>query len=344
MQIPPKFFIRGFFIQFNKQTFTLAAFLILALNTSAATTESSLKTVYETAKSNPACTKIHPFYWEVGNARGVLASGNEGRRAPDANTEMPIASATKWLFGAYVAQVRNGKLNQADIEALTMRTGYTSYQHRLCVKVNDSKQARMTVAECFTQSAPLAGRNDALSADEMGKFHYGGGHFQFWAVQNGLSDLTRDGLAQEMNNVLGHDLHIQFKSPQLAGGARMSGAHYGLFLQKLLKGQLVLGRLLGEHAVCTVHNDCPDKAEYAPLPHGLHWKYSLGHWVEVGSNTSDGAFSSAGAFGFYPWISADKQSYGLIARHKKSLIKRPAPSSAACGMALRNALASSLHN
>lgn len=320
---------------------TIFILVSVASDSFASPLKQSLKPVYDAAKSE-ACKDIQPFYWEVGNADGVLAQGQAGRHAPDRNEEMEIASATKWLFGAYVAQVRQGKFNQADIEALTMRTGYVSYQHRLCIKLNEKRQARMTVAECFTESAPLAGRNDALSPEEMGKFHYGGGHFQFWAVQNGLGNFTRDDLAQEMNKVLGYDLRIQFKSPQLAGGARMSGANYGLFLRKLLKKELELGKHLGEEAVCTVHADCPDKAQYAPLPKDLHWQYSLGHWLEVGSENSDGAFSSAGAFGFYPWITADKQTYGVIARKKKSLFDRPAPHSVQCGEALRKALVSTL--
>ncbi len=289
------------------------------------------------ATSDPACVDIQPFYWELGGKPGAQASGSVGANAPTANTVMPIASASKWLFGAYVEQVRNGELLPADIQALTMHSGYVSHKHRLCVKMRDAKQAAMTVAQCFTESGPLAGRNDALSADEIGKFHYSGGHFQFWAVQNGLANLNNASLAAEMNRVLGTELQIGFASPQLAGGAQMSGAHYGLFLQKLLRNELILGRHLGEAAVCTQHPDCPDQAVSSPLPDNLHWHYSLGHWVEDGAPDADGAFSSAGAFGFYPWISADKQHYGVIARMKKSLLERPAPESVLCGRKIRAA-------
>lgn len=316
--------------------------LLARQGTALAFDDRTLDAVRQVASADPVCKAIQPFYWEVGDASGVKASGSEGRNAPTAQTDMPIASATKWLFGAYVAQVRNGQFTPQDIQALTMHTGYVGYQHRLCVKVRDRKQAALTVAECFAESAPLAGRNDALSPEEMGKFHYAGGHFQFWAVQNGLGDLNNAGLAQAFNRVLGTGLEIGFESPQLAGGARMSGAHYGQFLQRLLRNELVLGEVLGQHAVCTVKADCPAAAVQSPLPENLHWHYSLGHWVEDGSADSDGTFSSAGAFGFYPWITADRQTYGVIARVKKSLLERPAPDSVLCGQRLRLALQSAL--
>ena len=44
------------------------------------------------------------------------------------------------------------------------------------------------------------------------------------------------------------------------------------------------------------------------------WHYSYAHWVEDGPAVGDGAFSSPGALGFYPWIDATKTTYGVLAR------------------------------
>lgn len=293
--------------------------------------------VQQTARENAVCQAIQPFYWEVGNGLGRRASGQEGQRAPAAATPMAIASATKWLFGAYVAQVRNGQFSPADIQALTMRSGYVSYQHRLCVKRTDKRQNALTVAECFSESALLAGRNDALTPKAIGQFHYNGGHFQFWAVQNDLGSLNNAGLAQRLNTVLGPELQIAFDSPQLPGGACMTAENYGRFLQKLLNGELVLGAYLGQHPVCANGAGCPGEAGHSPLADDMRWHYSLGHWVEDDPDTGDGAFSSAGAFGFYPWIDKDKTHYGLIARKAGVLFDRPAPDSARCGALMRRA-------
>ncbi|MBK8971403.1 MAG: hypothetical protein IPM37_08590 [Hahellaceae bacterium] len=292
------------------------------------------------AGHHPACKTAQPFYWEVGNAHGVLAKGQVGLDAPDADTVMPIASATKWLFGAYVVETRQGKLSEADIQTLTMRAGYVEYKHRLCVKHRQAKQDDLTVAECFAESGWGAGHNDALSADAVGMFYYAGGHFQHWGVENGLGSLNSGKLGQAFNNRLGANLAIGFESPQLAGGARMTARHYGDFLRKLLSGELALSAYLGKHAVCAQPSVCPQQALKSPIPSNLAWHYSLGHWVETGSG-SDGAYSSGGAFGFYPWISADQQHYGVLARMKKPSLKhRPARDSAACGQQLRSALRS----
>jgi hypothetical protein len=57
----------------------------------------------------------------------------------------------------------------------------------------------------------------------------------------------------------------------------------------------------------------------------------------------DGAFSSPGAFGFYPWVTADRQTYGLLAREERSGFitgdpgDRPGVMSVACGRLIRAA-------
>jgi hypothetical protein len=283
------------------------------------------------ALQHPECRVIEPFYWELGDASGMLASGRQGKGAPEANTPIAIASATKWLFGAYVVQMRQGQLRSPDIQALVMHTGYVSHRHRLCVKRRASLQEALTVAQCFNEASWLGKHNDNFTPEAVDRYHYNGGHFQFWGVRNGLGALNNERLASSFNSVLGEDLQIQFDSPQLAGGARMSGAAYGRFLRKLLAGELHLGAKLGEHSVCTDQKICPEAAQQSPISDQWGWLYSLGHWVEPD------AYSSAGAFGFYPWIAKDRSHYGLIAREKRSLLNRPAPESVVCGMVLRSA-------
>ncbi len=71
----------------------------------------------------------------------------------------------------------------------------------------------------------------------------------------------------------------------------------------------------------------------------LSWDYSLGHWVETDPATGDGAFSSAGAFGFYPWLDKGKTWWGVLARRSSANDERPARDSAACGAQIRAAWA-----
>ena len=93
----------------------------------------------------------------------------------------------------------------------------------------------------------------------------------------------------------------------------MSPSAYALMLRKMLSGRLRMGSLLGTHAVCTNPISCP-AAVLAPIPLRESWHYSIGHWVEDDPAVGDGAFSSGGAFGFYPWIDASKTYYGVVAR------------------------------
>jgi hypothetical protein len=62
------------------------------------------------------------------------------------------------------------------------------------------------------------------------------------------------------------------------------------------------------------------------------WHYGLGHWIEDDPATGDGSFSSPGAFGFYPWISADRALYGVVARKSIGSWR-----SVLCGRAIRKA-------
>ena len=64
------------------------------------------------------------------------------------------------------------------------------------------------------------------------------------------------------------------------------------------------------------------------------WHYSLGHWVEDDPAVGDGAFSSPGAFWFYPWIDQSKTYYGIVARkdHAGSAVD-----SVNCGREIRKA-------
>ena len=44
---------------------------------------------------------------------------------------MAIASASKWLYGAYVVQWRHGQPSDDDVKFLTFRSGYTHFSRCL---------------------------------------------------------------------------------------------------------------------------------------------------------------------------------------------------------------------
>jgi hypothetical protein len=243
------------------------------------------------------CSRLGPLYWEIGDANGVLASGSEGRGV-DRDKVMPIASATKWLFGAFVFELRQGTLTDEDKRDLRMLSGYTQMRPVSCIFAS-------TVGSCMSKSGGHDPKTD-------GEFHYNGGHFQHWAASNGFADDSAAQFGKKMQDLLG--VPFEMRTPSPSGGGAMSAAQYATFLRRLMKGDYKLSASLGKDSV---------SADYG-------WRYSYAHWVE-----DDGALSSPGLFGFYPWI--DGQTYGIVARH--AFTGAAYIDSAKCGRALRQAFA-----
>jgi hypothetical protein len=250
------------------------------------------------------CAGIQPFYWEVGDNLSKLASGSVqpgGAPIYDGTTIMSIASASKWIYGAYVVQARRGQLTADDIKFLTFHSGYTNFSSCL---------PSQTVDGCVAYQ-----QNGVHSDLTDGKFSYGGGHMEKHASLNGLGPLNSVSLAAEIQSQLGADISLAYSQPQLAGGIYTSANAYAVFLRKVLSGVLLMREALGTHAVCTNPTTCPPgEAVNTPVPTSESYHYSIGHWVEDDPANGDGAFSSAGAFGFYPWIDANKSWYGIVAR------------------------------
>lgn len=288
-----------------------------------------------TAEKSAACVAAQPFYWEIGDATRPLAGGRAGEGGPDRRTEMAIASASKWVYAAFAAERRQGQLTADDVKFLHFQSGYTYY--RVC-------RQNQSVAAC--QASLINGRGRINPATEN-RFDYNGGHMQQHAIVMGLGSLGPDGLAlavrQALTPALGSDWSFSYSQAMPAGGGVTSAADYSRLLRALMGGQLQLGRLLGQEAVCTNPQVCPGEAVKTPIPETESWHYSLGHWVEDDPKVGDGAFSSPGAFGFYPWISADRALYGIVAREQRrgvmsdDPLDKPAVASVDCGREIRAA-------
>lgn len=306
----------------RKQTLATLLLPLLACAAHAAPTQAQRAAAARATAQNAAdCRAVQPFYWSIGDANGVLADGGAGRRPPAATTPMPIASASKLVYAAFVAEQRHGQLTDDDVRFLHFTSGYTHF--RTC-------RRGQTVGECDAMH-----ENGTHDPADDGKFFYNGGHMQQHAVREGLGQLDDQGLAKRINAALGTS--FEYMEPQLAGGIRASAADYGEFLRRIVAGQLQMKSLLGAHPVCTNPQTCPTAAE-SFIHADVH--YAIGHWVEDDAN-GDGAFSSAGAFGFYPWISRDETTWGVLARFKFTLEgARIGTASLVCGRAIRQAWAS----
>ena len=232
---------------------------------------------------------------------------------------MSIASASKLVYGAYVAEQRGGVLTDSDIRFLNFASGYTAFT---------SCQPGDTVATC-----EAAGTNGTYVSATDGKFWYGGGHMERHAFENGLAAADDVALAGAVNTTLG--TAFAYSQPQPAGGIYTNAGTYGAFLQRVVGGQLKIGALLGAHPVCTNPHTCTD-ALYTPLPTESD-HYSIGHWVEDDPAAGDGAFSSPGAFGFYPWVDSGRTWWGIVARMARDSDEQEGVASMKCGRRIRAA-------
>ena len=280
--------------------------------------------VQQVAAHDSLCADAAPFYYEIGDRNGSRVSGSIGLAYGPA-TVLPIASSSKWIYGAYVTQQRGGLLTADDVRFLTFRSGYVSFTS--CAQGD-------TVGSCA-----VSGINGIYTPAAAGKFYYAGSHMQTHAASHmGLGALANAGLADAILGGLGlsaYSADFRYTQPQLAGGVSTSANVYTVFLRKLLSQNLIAGTQLNASAVCTNNATCAD-AIYSPFPDTESPNYSIGHWVED-TIVADGAYSSAGAFGFYPWIEPTKGNYGVLVRAVAA--GKPATDSVACGRKLRQAWA-----
>ncbi len=266
----------------------------------AASSQARQQAAAAVASGDAQCKALGDFYWEIGDAQGVQGSGTIGSDY-SADQSIKIASASKFVWGAYVLEKigKNAQPSDEQVAYLEMRSGYAKFNPLFCA-------LSRSVDSCMSSRS-----NGELENRAVGKFYYGGGHDQRLAGMLGLGGLGNRALTEEVRRYIGPELGFSYGSPQLAGGMESSPAQFGQFLRKVVSGQLRLKEFLGYKPVCT--QNC---AEALDSPAREPWHYSLNHWIEDTPGIGDGAYSSPGAMGFYPWISRDKSTYGILARQK----------------------------
>ncbi len=312
-----------------------------------APTATSVTAATLTAQDNALCTAIQPFYWEIGNQDTDLVSGSEGvdgNNQPVVSTTMfSIASASKWVYGTYVVQLRGAAsaLTSTDIPFLNFTSGYTNMGSDDTGSQCPSTNSPDTINVCLVAT----NSNDGLTYSHQfpvttGKFDYDSGHLENHAsLYGGLGDVRDINLGSTVAGELGAGITLTYTEPLMAGGIYTNATNYASILRNILSGALQMRDALGTNAVCTrPSSSC--NAVYSPIPEA--WHYSMAHWVEDDPATNgDGSFSSAGAFGFYPWIEPTKLYYGVISR-QASVTPGGTPTqngyaSAQCGRLVRRA-------
>lgn len=317
---------------------TLAALLTtIALPAGAQTAQqlSDAVAAASTAAQGNQCNLLGGFYWELGNANGVLGGSTvPANGAYNRNSDMELASASKWAFGAFALEDLKAKgfagPSTSQTQKLVMTSGYTRQNALTCLNAT-------TVDQCLGTTGPVASRT--------GAFYYDGQHLQKLLSDLGYGSLTTGSMQTAYDNTLGA---FGWTVANVSASASLTGsaADYAGFLTKIIKGELEMGARLGESAVCTHTALLANRCVARGLPRGQFspvtepWDYSYAHWVEKENGTTVDAYSSPGLYGFYPWISANKAYYGIVARKSNAL--NAYTNSVDCGRAIRKAFEGSL--
>ena len=323
-------------------TSTAASTVITVTTAGIGPTPTSVAAANATVQSNPLCgTPITPFYWEIGDQNGALISGSVGADTTGApvlvTTKLSIASASKWIYSTYVTQLRGSasKLTAQDVNFLHFTSGYDNMDNQgtACPASNNPN----TVNQCLTRTNPQGASFSAQNTATIGSFYYNGGHMENHASQlTPLGPVAVGSLASSMLPLLGSGINLVYTEPLMSGGILTTAQDYATVLRRVLDGSLAMHDALGTSPVCTLPSaSC--NASFTPIQEA--WHYSIGHWVEDDPTVhGDGAFSSPGAFGFYPWIDATKTYYGVIARAQQTGTgEQQGYASAQCGRLIRHA-------
>lgn len=290
-------------------------------------------TIDDVIATNTKCNSIGDFYWVIGDETGKLLDGKKGVTFNE-DSRVPIFSASKMVFGAYVLEKIQGKNNLTDAleRGLNFTSGQVDPANAFCNPAD-------TVSSCYTKSY----KNSFSQADFNNRtFRYGSGHMQSIAsdLQLGIADKTIATLGGTINSILNFDSELSYISgftiklgplpltqktgPLLAAGIQTNAKSYEKFLTQIVDGtHQYFKDALGHKSVYTTN--CSGD-------HCL--MYSMGHWVE---NDFDGAYSSMGAMGFYPWISKSKTYWGIVVRHDNIVVagQDNAKESQVCGQQIR---------
>lgn len=339
----------------KKMAVLCAISVLMAESSSAVTLEQRMIAAAATVQSNPYCTALTSFYWEVGDQNGKLTGGAGGNNwNPDQKTDsyaIEIASASKWVFGAYALEKLNVSTSNPLTTAQTRLLNYTSGYDNMgsgggCGSVH-------TIDACLN-----TGNNHTRRWGHVDKFSYDNGHLQKLASELGLGGYFDDvvsgqpKLSTEVMSYVGQGTALDYVGPIPAKSLKLSPMQYRHFLQDVLSGNLRMKLHLNPSSkVCAWSGTSPEgtacDAVYSPvssIPSEFpkeYWHYAIAHWIE--GSQGDNAYSSGGQFGFYPWIDKNAEYYGILSRQAivnssvNGVSLEPFIASALCGRKIRTA-------
>lgn len=302
----------------------------------------------------------------IGDRSGVLFRYQRGGMTP--SRPVFIASATKLLLGTTAWLLVEDRLLSVDTPVNSLIDFWS--------RDTSDARSRVTFGQLFAFTSGFNGtaeqpscigeatislrtcvrqiHDGGLDSSPDQSFNYGNEHMQIAALAmvqaRGRSVdaimrerlLDRLGVSAETRYTLGAG-----DNPTYSGGMRSTGEDYGLVLAAILRGDIFADRAgfladrVASRPVATVPG--------AISQNRLNWHYGFGFWKECTGATytagcdAEPVISSAGAFGFTPWIDINRGYWAVIVTEEP--LNRgfdPAERSIALELALQPLIASAL--
>jgi|GEM_PF-1402793 len=294
------------------------------------------------------CKSQQPYYWEIGNTEKIEINGSLGvadnrtGRTLGPRQQNMVGSAGAFLASALLIEKafeKQSRLTAEQIDLLRMRSPYTAPDSAGCTHA-------LTIKSCFGNM----GGYRKTAAGKKYPFYFGAGHLQKLAMDLGFGDTFASQLREAFIDIFGRNNYYGafYSTSRLFDGMRITPEGYARFLRDTMSGKNKMSHLLGSHAACAyAAGDCKNDVAFTAAPADKRWRYSLGHWVETDDTRGHGAFSAFSRDGYYVWITADKQHYGLIAPLRPDMRTKNAAEGLAidtvdCGRAIREAFRSGI--
>lgn len=292
-----------------------------------------------------ADSRIRDMVLLIGNSEGIQYTSTKGDFALD--TAVPIASASKWYTAATImALVDEGIMSLEDSPSdyfdwwtsdpddarssvtvsmlLSFTSGFNSDAPDIgCLRLI----ARRTTNEDCTRTI----YDNGLESEPGEAFSYGGAHMHIVATMaetatgQTFNAIFRERIAEPLG--MSDATVLEFATednPQPAGGFVSTANDYALFLQMLLHREFFSAEVFE-----TLFTDHTSDVTFLNLPRAIErrndWHYSYGSWMEcdlsIWSTACDDSqiFSSGGAFGWFPWIDFENNSFGIVAQEGNAL-------------------------
>jgi CubicO group peptidase (beta-lactamase class C family) len=253
--------------------------------------------------------------------------------ALDADSVIPIASASKWLTSAtLMTLVDEGKVS-LDESIATYLPEFKGKKSAITVRQLLSHTHGLPYADCIgdptttTANCTAAIAAGADPATKPGKaFSYGGVGYEIAGriVEVVTGQSFEDAFEARIGRPLGMT-HTRFdeyqgqrfRHPQPAGSAVSTVDEYAKFLAMLAAGgTTAAGRILAEDSVAEIERDQvrgidthrDGAVQITRIP-----TYGLGVWRDRTNRAGDiEVVSGSGAYGFYPWIDRRHGNYGIV--------------------------------